>query len=165
MNKKLKLFFKVIYYLFTFGIGIVLAFTMPGMKFYERLAYTMEYSLNNGDYDTAMSLIGGYYDDRQVVEKQFDDGSGVVIYSAAVEALKKDTEDKKPRYEMKKTYAGFLFNTQGKYQVKANEANKTRLVVEDKLGNEATIELLNYDSDKDKKFDSVTTLEEYSYVY
>ncbi len=132
------------------------------MKFYNQLAVTMEVSLNTGDYDKAMSLIGGYYDDRQVLEKKFEDGSGVVIYSAAIEAL----NEKDKVYEMKPSYAGFLFNTQKKYNVKAPDGNKTRLVVEDKLGNkQVTIELLNYDSDGDEKYDTVTTLENYSYVY
>ena len=31
MNKKLKIFIKVIYYIFTLGIGILLAFVLPGL--------------------------------------------------------------------------------------------------------------------------------------
>ena len=163
MSKKVKTFFKIIYYVFTFGLGIVLAFVLPGMKFYEGLAETMEKSLTTGNYDKAMSLIGGYYDEEEVALIEYEDGSGIVMYSAAVEAYNQETK----KYYMNPTYAGFLFNTKGTYNVKANDANRTRLVVEDANGVSTDITILNYDSDqdKDKKVDSITTLENYTYVY
>ena len=160
MNKKLKTFFKIIYYLFTFGLGIVLAFVMPGMKYYQQLAYTMENSFKNGDYDTAMSLIGGYYDDRQVFEMKSESGTGVVIYSAATLSPNKEQN----RYYMNEVYAGFLFNA-GEYPVKSDTGNKTKLVVEDVNGTTKDVQLLNYDSNKDKNLDMISTLEEFTYVY
>ena len=42
MNKKLKVFLKIVYYFFTFGIGILLAVTLPNAYFYKNVPEQIE---------------------------------------------------------------------------------------------------------------------------
>ncbi|MGM9968806.1 MAG: hypothetical protein ACI35S_00250 [Anaeroplasma sp.] len=164
MNKKTKLFLKIVYYVFTFGLGIVLVLVLPGIFFYENLALEMEKSLNEARYSDAMKLIGGYYDEEYVYQSDFIDGSGVVIFKAATLFVNED-EDATQTYNIQESYAGFLYKSKNNYLVKRTDNNQTKIIVTDLDGNKVDIDILNYDSDGDEKFDTVSTLEEFSYVY
>ncbi len=164
MKSGTKIFLKIIYYGFTFGIGILLAFVLPGLKYYEKLAYEMEYRLNNEKYSEAMCLIGGYYDENIAYQEAFDDESGIVLFRAAT--LIDSPTDSKQQYHMHEAYAGFLYCVDDKYLVDRLEDNETVLKVTDADDNIFDIELLNEDTNEDEIYDTITTLKNGgSYVY
>lgn len=161
MNKKLKLFIKILYYVLTFGLGIILALILPGSVLYENLAQDMNQNLLDGEYDKSMCLIGGYYDKEWAYQETFDDESGVVLFRAMT-----INQDETP-YQAQLCYAGFLYNvTEDVYKTKKLEyGNKTALYVNKDESSESRVEILNYDSNQDGAYDSVNTMVNYKYLY
>ena len=51
MSRGLKIFIKVVYYIFTFGLGIAIALILPGAMLYETLADDMNRHLVDGEYE------------------------------------------------------------------------------------------------------------------
>ena len=163
MSKGLKRFLKILYYLFTFGLGVLLAISLPGLYMYDNLAKTMNSSLEEGNYANAMKLIGGYYDMTYAFQEDFIDDSGIVIFRAAT--LKETPEGVKQPYYLQTVYAGFLYKVKDKYITSEKKGNNTKLIVYNKDGQPFNISLLNYDEDNDLENDSISTLVDYNYVY
>ena len=160
MSRGLKIFIKVVYYIFTFGLGILLALILPGTMLYETLANDMNRHLVDGEYEESMALIGGYYDSEYAYLEKYDDGSGVVMFKAMTIDDANDIET------AQLCYAGFLFNVKDKYQDSCIEyTSKTNLIVNEGLSNQYEIRLLNHDSNGDGTYDSIGTLVNYQYVY
>lgn len=186
MNKKLKIFIKVIYYIFTIGLGILLAFILPGMLMTSDLPGHLENYLNNGEFARSVNLLAGFDDIEIAYQETFDDGSGIVLFrtmvlidnpknnqnqttSTADEVIQEDSA-----YF---AYSGFLYNLQGKYKTNKAVNNKTKLIANknedykegkgkgDDLTSNVEIELLGFDSDGDGLYDDVVTLQKYNYVY
>lgn len=158
MSKGMKNFLRAIYILFTFGLGLVSAFLLPGSMSSTITVDDMNSSIRKGDYAHAMSLIGGFYDERIVYKSENADSVGIVIFRAAT----LDISTKKNQiYELVYTYSGFLYNASS-YPVKiTGDTNQTKLLVNDSI----TVDLLDYDSDSDDKYDSIASLESRSFVY
>lgn len=164
MNKKVKVFLKVIYYIFTFGLGLLLAVALPGILFYEDLALEMENSLQEGRYSSAMNLIGGFFDEEYVYEEKFEDGGGIVGFRAATLFENKE-ETATQMYSIHRTYSFFLYNVKDKYKVEKSSDNFASVKVTDSSDRTYTIDVLNYDSDGDLVFDTVSTMIDFTYVY
>lgn len=164
MNKKLALFLKIIYWIFTFGLGLLLAFALPGILTQVTIAQNLNTYLLEGKYANAMGLVGGYYDSNYIYQETFDDECGVVLFSSSTLFEVVNEEEKTITYELRSVYSGFLYNANDKYLVDMLTDNKTKIKV---IGNDKTIEIdiLNYDSNKDDIFDSISTLNEGVYVY
>ena len=173
MSKKVRITVNVIYYLITFAIGFIIAIVLPGALVTGKVPTYVNAYLNRGDYSDAMSLLGGYYDERNVYQETFGDGAGIVIFKAAT--LEENPKGSSQSYSMNLVYAGFLYNLKDeknndkkKYTIKVlsnleedNDGNKTRLVVNDTT----KIDLLNYDSNDDGKYDSISTMESLEFIY
>ena len=164
MGKKAKVFLKAAYWIFTFGLGIVLALVMPGITFYEDLAVEMNNSLVEGRYADAMKLLGGYYDEEYVYNDEFSDEAGIVIFKAAT-LLENTEEGATQPYTIRSVYSIFLYNVKDKYLVTSNEDNKSHVLVTDKNDKTAKISVLNFDSDGDTIYDNVSTLVNFTYMY
>lgn len=150
-----KLFAKIVYYLFAFTIGILLALFLPYilMSDGENLKI-MASSLKKGNYGDAMLLVGGYFDDREVFQENFENG-GIVLFSAAT-LVYYDGEDAQDEAQIHKSYAGFVYGASD-YNVTAGTNNKTELIVEDASGQVHTVSLLDCDSDGDERKDTIGT--------
>ncbi len=164
MNKKLKIFLKVIYYVTAFSFGIFLALYIPNVLYYNDTMKAITTSLNNGNYDKAMIYIGGYFNDEYVYLEKFDDGSGIVIFESVTLASNPDpTETSK--VILRDSYSGFLFNVSDKYNVYKTSDNKTVLVAADLNGKETNITLLDRDKTSDGFFDTINTYDDAGFVF
>ena len=128
MNKKLKIFIKVIYYIFTLGIGILLAFVLPGLLMTVDLPGHIEDYLNNGEFARSVNLLAGYDDKEIAYERVYDDGYGIVLFRTLV-IIDNQEEDKKQNDNAYFAYSGFLYKLGGKYNTYKLQNNKTKLVV------------------------------------
>ena len=81
--KKGSIFAKIIYYLFVFSFGIILAIFLPFIFMYDGEALnTMQDQLDSGNYTEAMGMVGGYYNKNIVLNASFDAGGGIVLFEA-----------------------------------------------------------------------------------
>lgn len=62
MNKFLKTFIKVVYYVLAIAFGVILVITLPYIVLNNKLTKQMNNHLENGEFVDAMHLIGCYYD-------------------------------------------------------------------------------------------------------
>lgn len=152
-----KTFARVVYFLFTFTIGIILAVFLPYIYMSEgEYLNMMRSSLNKGEYGSAMLLVGGYFDDREVFQKDFKSGGGIVLFSAAT-LVYSDSEDEIDEAKIHKAYAGFVYDVQDKYALTAEYGNQSKILVEDGSGEVHTLEILDADMNDDKTKDTVAT--------
>lgn len=165
--KKGRIFAAIIYYLFTFSLGILMALFLPYLLYYysESVNYIQD-QLESGNYANALSIVGGYYDDRYVFEQKFD-GGGVVLFPAITLTEGVDDEGSAiaDRY-VRASYAGFLYGADD-YIVTKTENNKTKIVIVDLEGTECTVEILNTNTDGDDNDtkDTVATLLQNSFLF
>lgn len=165
--KKGRIFANVIYYIFTFAIGILLALTLPYLLMFYGGAQTMiKESLASGDYEKAISIAGGYYDCEYIYQTDFEDGGGLVLFaSATVESVYDAEGNETENALLHKSYAGYIYGVYDTYNVTAKGDNQAKLIVTDKDGNKHSYEVLNYDSDGDEIFDTNATCYEYGFFY
>ena len=152
-------FARVIYFLFTFTIGILLAVFLPYIYMSDgEYLNIMESSLKKGEYSDAMLLVGGYFDKQEVFQKDFSGGGGIVLFSAATLVCSDvDDEAAVDETQIHKAYAGFVYDIQDKYGVTAETGNKTKMLVEDGSGNVSTVDILDGDINGDKINDTIAT--------
>ena len=160
-----KLFAKIVYYIFTFTIGILLALFLPYIfgSDYGEILNSMESSLKKGNYSSAMQLVGGYFDSREVFQQNFEGGGGIVIFCAAT-LVNAEGEETAGETKIHEAYAGFVYGAEN-YAVTSATDNRTRLVAEDGAGKEHVVEILNVDSDGDGKKDTINTLRSNRFFY
>lgn len=152
-----KLFAKIVYYLFTFTIGILLAVFLPYIFMSDgEYLNMMESSLKKGEYSEAMLLVGGYFDEEEVFQKDFEGGGGIVLFNAAT-LVYAEKEDEVDEAKIHKAYAGFVYDIEDKYSVTAEHYNKTKMLVENADGTVKEVELLDGDMNEDNVNDTITT--------
>lgn len=154
-----KLFAKIVYYLFTFTIGILLAIFLPYIFMSDgEYLNMMESSLGKGKYADAMLLVGGYFDDREVYQQDFSDGGGIVLFNAVTLVyFDGGDEEAVDESQIHKSYAGFVYGIENKYNLTATVNNKSKMLVEDGEGNVHTVNILDADTNGDKTYDTVST--------
>lgn len=177
MNKKLKIFITIIYYIFTIGIGILIALVSPGLIMTRELPKHLEEYLNNGEYARSVNLLAGYDDKEIAYQETFQDGSGIVLFRT-LSIVQNVGEDKTQDDNVYNSYSGFIYNLGGNYKAFSVVNNHTALVVNydeltykhgkgsgDGLVSNTEINLLNHDTDGDGMYDTVVTLLNFNYVY
>lgn len=167
--KRGRLFPKIIYYIFTFLLGIILALTLPPYFYnFSKLPKFIENSLESGDYYSAMLVTANYFNKQLVYSQSFDDGAGIVLYEAVMPAEKPDEEDATALQEgiLYKTLWGFVYGTNKTYSTYKQGGNQTRLEVTDLAdsNNVVKIELLDFDNDNDGKRDGIATHNNYGFI-
>ncbi|MBR3864955.1 MAG: hypothetical protein IKJ19_07600 [Clostridia bacterium] len=161
--KKGSLFAKIVYYLFAFSLGIMLAVFLPFVYMYDGEALnTIQQSLDAGNYSQAMGMVGGYYNEQYVLYKSFERGGSVVIFESATLYEHKYGDDTSAenvvkKYKMHKSYAGFVFGLDDKFAVSSIAENKTKLFINTTDGAKE-FELLNCDTNNDQVFDNISSL-------
>lgn len=165
---KKKLFPKIIYYLFTFSLGLLLAFTLPYyFMYYDVPLNDMEEYLSKGVPDKAMELVGGYFNRTPAFSQSFDDGSGLVLFEAATLVYNSGAEGDKTVDESKLhiSYAGFIYGIKGVYDVGGENNNKTKLSVTSEDGTVKNVALLDYDIDSNGVKENIGTLMNNGFIY
>lgn len=163
--KKGRVFAAIVYYLFTFSIGILLALFLPYLLYYysESVNY-IQTELENGNYADAMSIVGGYFDSRCVFEQKNGNG-GIVLFPAVTLSDGKDNEDKviADRY-LNYSYAGFLYGV-GDYSVTKTSDNQTKIIVTDLDENTHIVSILNTDTDNNETKDTIATVLQNDFLF
>ena len=82
MKKKWRIFFFVIYFLFTFVLGFFIALVLPQVNYnilkYEKLNEYIE----TQQFVNAMDLVGGLYNKEPIFHEKYDEDSGIIIFEA-----------------------------------------------------------------------------------
>lgn len=177
MNKKLKIFLTILYYIFTIGIGVLIALVSPGLIMTKDLPKHLEEYLNNGEYARSVNLLAGYDDKEIAYQETFQDGTGIVLFRT-LSVIDNKEEDKKQEENAYKSYSGFIYNLGGRYKANGLINNRTSLVINydeatyqpgkgtgDGLVSNVDISLLNHDTNDDGMYDTVVTLVNYNYIY
>lgn len=166
--KKGKLFAKILYFVFTFIIGILLALFLPYIyMYYGESVNVLQSALDEGRYADAMALVGGYYDENYVYQTDFEQGGGIVVFAAA--SLLPSEQDEEGNVvedaRLHKAYSGFLYGTKSYYVTEGFENNSSKLFVTDSSDIERKVELLDSDINEDGVKDSVATYYKMNFLY
>ncbi len=156
-----KIFPAILYFVFTFLVGIFLAFFLPAMYLYSgMLLDTMSDGLYSGEYEEAIKVVGGYYRSDPVYVKEFE-GGGFVLFETATLATEetKEGEETKSTSKLQKSHVGFLFGTTEKYPTEKTADNKTEVLVTVN-GEDKSYGILDADTDGDGKKDAILTYKE-----
>ena len=168
--KKGRLFPKIIYYIFTFLLGIFLALTLPPYFYnFSKLPNFIETSLESGDYYSAMLVTANYFNKKPVFSEQFENGGGIVLFESVMpaEAPAEDDENALQEGLLYKTFWGFVYGTGKDYETYKQGDNQTRLVIQEGLtgrGFSKTVPLLDFDIDDDGKNDGIATHKNYGFI-
>ena len=162
--KRGRLFAKIIYYAFTFLFGIVLAIGLP--SYYAAFDVPGEYvrqSLENGEYEHAMTVVANSYNKRAVAQSEGVDGA-VVLYEGVLEkgAVKEDEESPLAERMLYKSYVGFIFAPD--FGTFSATNNQTALVITQTDGTVREISLLDYDSDGNGSLDGISTVTQNGFI-
>lgn len=166
--KKGKSFAQVVYYLFMFSMGILLALFLPYILTMDAALEVVNEALSNGNYTEAMQLSVNYFDDEIVFQQQFESGGGIVLFSSVTpmfEANSEGEENASTVTKLHKSYAGFVYGTANNYLVSATGTNRSRMIVVDGDGVSRRISLLDYDSDGDGTKDTCSTHAQYGLFF
>ena len=164
MKKKWRIFFFVIYFLFTFILGLLIALVLPSVNFDILQYQKMNTFVETKEFVKAMDLIGGLYNEEQYMLIERDENSGLVIFEANSFYLEvkedKDTETKTETQYINDSYICFLYGIDNVDRFSHETLNVSRIVFnEDK---ELSIELDNYY--EEIKLHTVETLINSNYI-
>lgn len=157
----------IIYYLFTFALGVLLAIFLPYfMMLYGESLKIIETSLQEKNYAQAMSIVGGYYDDRHVLQQDLPNGGGIVLFKAATLYPGADEEGNSVQdMKIHKSYAGFIYGIKDIYKITKTENNKAIINVTDIEGNVHKVNVLDTDTNDDKTKDTNATCVKSGFMY
>lgn len=143
-----------------------MAFTLPYFIMYSIAPKEMGNYLNLGEYDKAMELVGGYFNNQPIVNEQFESG-GIVLFEAITPVYNSGQEGDETKDETKyhKAYAGFIYGIQESYQVGGEDNNLTKLIVTDLESEQHIVNLLDYDGDKNDIKENIGSLMAYGFIY
>ena len=158
--KRSKTFAKVVYYLFTISLGILMCFFLPYLFMYDGESMNMiEEALEEGRPADSMALVGGYFKSEPIFAQDFPGGGSIVLFESATLYDKKygEGEDAKTKFRLHKSYAGFVYGVDGIYNTRQEQNNQTILKIVTDSG-EVDFDLLNTDLNNDGTMDAISTL-------
>ena len=144
--KRSKTFAKVVYYLFTISLGILMCFFLPYLFMYDGESMNMiEEALEEGRPADSMALVGGYFKSEPIFAQDFPGGGSIVLFESATLYDKKygEGEDAKTKFRLHKSYAGFVYGVDGIYNTRQEQNNQTILKIVTDSG-EVDFELLTF---------------------
>lgn len=169
--KKSRIFAAVVYFIFTFGIGVVFAMTLPGyFAAFTVSGEVVASSLEKGELLKALTLAEPIGFLREpVLAQTFGTGGGVVLYETVTEVYdRSDAEDGETsgltHGMLYKCYTGYLYGVGDRYDVFSKESNAAALYVTTEHGEEVRLPLLDYDADGDGRKDGISTFTENGFV-
>lgn len=157
----------IIYYLFTFTIGVLLAVFLPYfLMLYGESVSIIEKSLAEKNYSQAIAIVGGYYDDQYVLQQDLQTGGGIVLFKAATLYPGTDEDGNSVQdMRMHKAYAGFIYGIKDIYKIAKNDNNNAKINVTDLDGNVHRVEVLDTDSNGDSIKDTNSTCVKNGFIY
>ena len=173
MKKKWKIVLKVIYYLFTFAIGILLAIIVPtANKDIVRTDFLNQY-IEDGEYYKAIDLLGGLYNKEEYGRyKSFENSNTeLIIFETALtyEYLEKTNPNDPESEEVRKSsfnasYACILHGVdKDKFagEFDKEKENLSKIVI----NKTEELVIVNTDYDRDGNDDSISTLVDHDYLF
>lgn len=160
--KRSKIFPAILYFVFTFLVGIFIAVFLPAVYLYSGvLLDTMSDGLYSGNYEEAIKVVGGYYDSDPIYVKEFEGGGGFVLFEAATLAAKEteDEEEAKRPSTLQKSHVGFLFGVTDRYPTEKATDNKTEVLLTVN-GADKSYGILDADTDGNGSKDAILTYQE-----
>ncbi len=171
--KKSKVFAIIVYFIFTFGIGIVFSMTLPGyFATFTVPSQVVKSALRDEDFITGIVLTEpvGFYR-HPVLDCKFEEGGGVVLYETVMEVYdRKSAEAGETSVNglthgmLYKCYEGYVYGVEDRYDVFSKTDNKTSLRVTAADGTEKVLPLLDYDSNGDGNNDGISSFEQNGFV-
>ena len=160
--KHAKTFAKIVYYLVTIMIGILMCVFLPYFFLYDGESMNMmEDALEAGNPAEAMAFVGGYYNPNPVFQEDFENGGSIVVFeSATLYSHKYEAEDEevpKTKLRLHRSYYSFVYGVDEIFNSSKEQNNKTVLKIST-VGKEVDFQILNSDSDKDGEMDYISTL-------
>lgn len=160
MKKKWKIIFGVIYYCFTFSLGIMIALVLPTVNRDIIMYEYLDNYIENGEYVKAVDLLGGIYNKECILE---DSEKNIVIFETTSLL---EIKEKKDEVETKKTiingsYICIVTNLQREWFEIENEDNNLSKVL---INGNQKIDILQHDLDEDGKLDTIATLIDSNYI-
>ncbi len=171
--KKSKIFATVVYFIFTFGIGLVFALTLPGyFATFTAPAEVISDALKSGDFITGIVLtepVG--FNRKPVLESNFEQGGGIILYETVMEVYDRDTAQDSGAAAnglvhgmLFKCYEGYVYGVDGYYDVFAQQNNGTSLSVTAEDGKETKLSLLDYDADGNGTNDGISNYTQSGFI-
>lgn len=148
----------ILYYGFTFSLGILIALVLPGIN-YEILTYESfnEY-VENEEFTYALDLLGGIYNEENLLKQEYENGSKLYMFETISIYNELDADGKISKSTFNESYSCFLTNVAQDQFV--GENNKAIVLINENI----QIKIL-HDSDGDEKDDSVATLAASNYIF
>lgn len=161
--KKSKIFPAVLYFIFTFLVGFVLAIVLTPVYLYGgTLLDTLSDNLYDGKYDEAIRLIGGYYNGNVLYSENVGEKGKIVFYETATIGYGKQSCSSEETTDrptvLQQSYVVFLFGIKDDYKTYAEENNLTKVLLK-VGGKDETCEILDTDVNGDGKKDGILTYE------
>jgi len=160
MRRALHITLKVIYYIFAFGIGLILAYTLPTTLFYNNSVSAVQQYIEDENYKRVLEITCNYSDVDKVYESSSADGVKLVMFTAV--NVEQD-EDHNPH--LYKSYVGYLIGAKSTYDVKMGEGNQAKIVFKASDSTTYNYTIIDYDSDNDGIKDSVSSYMKYSFLF
>ncbi len=171
--KKSRIFATVIYFIFTFGIGIVFSLTLPG--YFATFTVPVEVigdALGSGEFIKCIVLTEpiGFYREP-ALNCKFEEGGGIVLYETVTEVYDRSSgKEEKPDADglahgmLYKSYTGYVYGVEDRYDAFSRTGNGTVLRVTQGDGTEKTLPLLDYDSDGNGTDDGISTYSQNGFI-
>ena len=155
MSKGWKIFFKILYYLFAFGVGVFLILVVPQAKRDEiSFKYLNEY-IESKEFVKAVDLLAYVYNADDVTEENFTNNSGLIVFEGL--SIYDETVEEVTTAAMNESYICFIYGLDKLSFYGDN--NKTILKI-----NDQDVEILSYDYNGDGKLDSIPSLINSTYI-
>lgn len=149
---------KILYYGFTFTLGILIALVLPGIN-YEILTYeSFNKYVETKEFKYALDLLGGIYNEEMLYQVDLSNGSTILFFETVSIYDEKNDEGNIEKSTFNESYSCFILNVTASDFVGKN--NKSKILINDKYD----INIL-HDSDGDGKNDSVSTLISSNFIY
>ena len=171
--KKSKIFAAVVYFIFTFGIGVVFSLTLPGFfASFTIPAEVISDALQESDFLTCLVLTEpvAFYR-KPVLDSKFQGGGGVILYETVMEFYDRDSVEDGGEGTggmihgmLYKCFEGYVYGVGNSYDVFAESDNKTSLKVTEEGGTEKVLDLLDYDANGDGKKDGISNFEQKGFI-
>lgn len=155
MSKGWKIFFKILYFFFAFGVGIFLILVVPPAKRDELSFKYLNNYVENKEFVKAVDLLSYVYNADDISNDTFENNSGLVIFEGL--SIYTETVEEKTTSVLNNSYVGIIYNLD-KLSFYGND-NKSILKINDK-----NVEILLYDYDGDGTLDSVPSLINSTYL-
>lgn len=151
--KKGRLFAKIIYYIFTFVIGVLLALGLPYyFKSFQVPGELAAEYLAAEDYNSSLILCTSAFDESSIYQADMPKGGKIMLCPAMVNVYHKTKTDsgREQNYQyLYLTYIGYIFGTGSALSVYDETDNKLAMVATAADGSEATYHLADYDATGD----------------